>query len=358
MKRWSVVLFLWATVALAGAPSEAEPRSYLMLDGVALKEVVLAARRMNPEFRTLYDHVVESEFVEMSPHLFNWVPDSRFAQLWLAAGHGHGLGLRVLTRASAPEVVSHLQQFLLVDVVKSDGPKEQLYLRLYDPRVLHTVLKALKPAQLKAFFGPVEAFVLEDDDDPAFDLEYRLDREGQLASSRQRSPVPDRSPRTAQFEVEHLVKTEDAENVRKHLEHFGQLQSFSSAAQTATPFVNVCPCNAFKLTRASGLTLEPDQFQRFSEHALRWYKRGVFDWLAANSAREFPASKLKQLIDDGYQQAQGYGITTQQPVREYLDLCVRHGLGFHLKPWAQKILKDEGLDGPQKVERLKAAAPR
>lgn len=352
----SMLLCAGASFAAEAPDDQADAgvsRSYLVLDGVALESVILAARRMNPDSHTLYEHLVESEFVELSPHLFTYHSQSRFAQLWLAAGRTHGYGFRVISKASPAQLVAHLQRFLLADITDANGTT-QLYFRFFDPRVLNTLLPTLHPEQLRDFFGPIDAFVVESDDNPDADVVYVLGADGALNAQPAQSPKSTLSADDAATEIQRLQESGDVEQVRKHLELFGQLQSFSQAHQNAMPFTNVCPCNAFKLTRSSGIALDATQYQAFSAHALRWYKQRLFDWLVQGAGRRMPAAKLRQRIEAGYQQAMRYGITTQGPVGDYVELCVRLGLSFHLKPTVQKVLTDSSLDGQAKVNRLKA----
>jgi hypothetical protein len=53
----------------------------------------------------------------------------------------------------------HLRKFL---IVQSEEGKE-MYFRYYDPRVLRVFLPTCEPAQLKEFFGPIEAFLAENE---------------------------------------------------------------------------------------------------------------------------------------------------------------------------------------------------
>jgi hypothetical protein len=359
-KRFTLLAGLCASAALAfGSAPDSDPaevglsRSYLLLDGAALQSTILAARRLTPEFHSLYEHLVESEFVELAPHLFTYHSQSRAAQLWLAAGHGQGYGYRIISRASPTQLVAHLQQFLLADLADGTGTT-QVYFRFYDPRVLHTVLRTLKPKQLRAFFGPIDAFVVESDDAPATDVVYVLDDTGALSSRLAPAPKSTRTADEAAAELEGLKQPGDEETVRKHLENFGQLQSFADAYASVTPFTSVCPCNAFKLTRASGSSLDVAQYKQFSAHALRWYMRRAEDSLAAGAGRGMTTEQLRARIEAGYQQARKYGLSSEGTVLHYLELCVRYGLTFHQKPWAQRVLADEKLDEDEKVAQLKA----
>lgn len=327
---------------------------YLLVHGVALEASVLAARRMSTPFWTLYDRLVESEFVELSPHLFRYEPESTPAQVWLALGRGRALAMRLASRAPPEQLVRHLQTYLLADAPGGEDGKKQIYLLFFDPRVMHTLLRTLHAEQRRAFFGPVERWIVESDDEPSADVVYSLDARGELVVRTEPAPTSRLSREDAERELQRFAQAEDEAAVRKHLAQFGQLQAFSSAHGSATPFSSVCPCNAFTLSRPSGVAFDRAQHAQFSAHAVRWYKRRTMAWLARHDAKDMEPEALKRLVDEGYLQADGYDISTERAVADYLALCARHGLAFHKKPWAQAILKSKGLDGAEKVKRLQA----
>ncbi|MCK7510897.1 MAG: DUF4123 domain-containing protein [Desulfobacterales bacterium] len=55
---------------------------------------------------------------------------------------------------------THFRRFLMVH--DSDG--KPLYFRYYDPRVLRVYLPTCTSQELKTVFGPVESFLVEDED--------------------------------------------------------------------------------------------------------------------------------------------------------------------------------------------------
>jgi len=68
----------------------------------------------------------------------------------------------ILIKSSFPleELHKHFRKFLIVGTEDN----QQLYFRFYDPRVLRIFLPTCDTAQLREFFGPIEYFIMEDED--------------------------------------------------------------------------------------------------------------------------------------------------------------------------------------------------
>jgi hypothetical protein len=65
--------------------------------------------------------------------------------------------------------------------------------------------------------------------------------------------------------------------------------------------------------------------------------------------------ELQALIHYGVEKAKGYGVTRESDVRRFVECLVVHGRGFDEAPetaWAGTILRDEALDGTQKMDRI------
>ncbi len=65
----------------------------------------------------------------------------------------------MLSDVSFGDLHRHFRHFLIV----KDESGRKLYFRFYDPRVLRVFLPTCTKTQLREFFGPVEVFVLEDE---------------------------------------------------------------------------------------------------------------------------------------------------------------------------------------------------
>lgn len=117
------------------------------------------ARELNPEHTCLYEGDSEKFLSVVAPWLFEFDPDSEFAS-WIANnGQSNDWGIFLRSSAEPIKVYRHLRKFLIVST--EDG--RELYFRFYDPRVLRVFLPTCDRDQLKEFFGPIEAFIAEDE---------------------------------------------------------------------------------------------------------------------------------------------------------------------------------------------------
>ncbi|MBK6846162.1 MAG: DUF4123 domain-containing protein [Proteobacteria bacterium] len=314
---------------------------------------IFAARRLNPEHQSLYEGLDERVFGEMSPHVFAYEKDSRFARLWLLLGRPRHWGVQLVSKASRAEVVAHLSRFLLVDYEDDKGHRDQVYLRFGDPRVMHTLLRALHPSQRSMFFGPIEQWIVADDEDPNRDVTYSLGEDGGLVAQSGDAPIPRIAPYDAVKEAKSPELGKDDALARSIIGRFGQLQALSSAHEGVVPFSSVCPCNEFEVGRRSELLIDRAQGKLFSVHSLRWYKHRLWAWLSGTAGKHLAPEALRQLIDDGVSVAAQYGIVSQSDVSDFVQLMLRLGPHFHRARSARVILNDSSLSPGEKLRRLK-----
>lgn len=86
--------------------------------------------------------------------IFDWIWENFWGDAW---------GIFFRSTASTARLGAHFRRHVLART--TDG--ERLVFRFYDPRVLLPFLPTCNAAQLREFFGPVQQFVLEDDDGAA-----------------------------------------------------------------------------------------------------------------------------------------------------------------------------------------------
>jgi hypothetical protein len=127
------------------------------------------AQRRNPQFLSLYKGQSAQALAEVAPYLFTCERGTAFVRWLLEKGWGKSWGVFCEAEGDLAALERHFRKFLLVQ--KEGGG--QLYFRYYDPRVLRIVLPTFDAGQLDEFFGPVKAYVLEDED-PAYALRYTL----------------------------------------------------------------------------------------------------------------------------------------------------------------------------------------
>jgi len=151
-----------------------------VLDGASVAGL-LDRRDAEPalESACLFRGKLEPDMAEVAPYLVKLEPESEFAQWVVGTGWGRHWGTFVTTRRSFYSLRDHLRALTLV--YRRDGTP--LYFRYYDPRVLNVFLPSCTPAQLKDMFGPVDAFVAENETGDAMTI-YRLNGEQLAAAQR------------------------------------------------------------------------------------------------------------------------------------------------------------------------------
>jgi hypothetical protein len=154
-----------------------------MLDGASvpgLLDRLYSDRSLEAE--CLFRGKLEPDMAQVAPYLVRLEPESEFAEWVVGTGWGQHWGSFVTSRRGFRALRDHLRALSLVH--RRDGTP--LYFRYYDPRVLRIFLPTCSPAQLKQMFGPVDAFLAENEAGDAVSI-YRLN--GQELSSVQRKIV-------------------------------------------------------------------------------------------------------------------------------------------------------------------------
>ena len=94
-----------------------------------------------------------------------------------------------------------------------------------------------------------------------------------------------------------------------------------------------------------------DRMRRDFERRMVEHLRTRFD----KELRELDEPALRAFVRDGIESARQYGVTSEDDVRRYLECMAQHGAHFDAAPataWAGRILRTEGLDGSQKMDRI------
>ncbi len=132
-------------------------RHYIVLDAAKMQHEIEVAKRFNERHLCLYKGEAEEKLHTVAPWLFTCPKPSIFLDWYLSRSGQQNWGILIECRQDFKTVYLHLKKFLMV---KTEAGK-QLYFRFYDPRVLPTFLETSDEAQLKAFFGPVDKYILE-----------------------------------------------------------------------------------------------------------------------------------------------------------------------------------------------------
>ncbi|HEY0077407.1 MAG TPA: DUF4123 domain-containing protein [Pyrinomonadaceae bacterium] len=148
--------------------SEEVANLYVVLDGASVPELLPKLYDMHPEFECLYRGELKPDIAEVAPYLVRLEPDSDFTHWVVERGWGKHWGIFVAADADMRTMRRHFRTFLIV----YDDTGKPLYFRYYDPRVLRLYLPTCNEEELRAVFGPVSSYMLEDES-PATMLRFQ-----------------------------------------------------------------------------------------------------------------------------------------------------------------------------------------
>jgi len=134
--------------------------SHILLDAARMGNAISAAMELNPTFDSLYRGRSEESLSEVAPYLFSFGFNTGFGNWYMEHGWGNAWGVLICSSYPMEELHKHFRKFLIVGTEDD----HQLYFRFYDPRVLRVFLPTCDAAQLHEFFGPIEYFIMEDED--------------------------------------------------------------------------------------------------------------------------------------------------------------------------------------------------
>lgn len=152
--------------------------NFILLDAARMNEAMEEAKKLNPSHESLYKAKEDELLQSVAPYLFRFQNQGEFNDYFLENGWGDGWGVLLSSKASFEELHKHFRRFLMVKT--EDGV--ELYFRFYDPRVLRVFLPTCDIKQLEEFFGPVQFFLVEDED-LRFGIKFWL-QNGELQSKK------------------------------------------------------------------------------------------------------------------------------------------------------------------------------
>lgn len=142
---------------------------FVILDGASVGDLLTPLYDHHPEFECLYRGEIQPDIAEVAPYLVRLERDTEFTRWVLEEGWGNHWGIFAVAEAELPIMRRHFRRFLTVH----DPDGKPLYFRYYDPRVLRVYLPTCNAEELQTVFGPVEYFMLEDEN-PATALRFHL----------------------------------------------------------------------------------------------------------------------------------------------------------------------------------------
>jgi len=135
---------------------------YTVLDGASVPDLPELLWEHEPEHVCLYRGELEPDMAAVAPYLVKLEYNHRFTKLICEEGWGKHWGIFAITSAEVDirALRQHFRKFLMVY-----SPEDKLiYFRYYDPRVLRVYLPTCNADEIKIVFGPISAYVLEDED--------------------------------------------------------------------------------------------------------------------------------------------------------------------------------------------------
>jgi hypothetical protein len=151
-----VIERLWRS----GQPGE-RPEVFALLDAARDPRIYALMRRCRLDHRCLYQGALPPELAAAAPYLVNLTRRAPFTRELLDLGWGQSWGICLRSPAILQDLVRHFRKFLLV----KDERGRSLFFRFYDPRVLRVYLPTCTPGELRTFFGPVDRFCVEGEEE-------------------------------------------------------------------------------------------------------------------------------------------------------------------------------------------------
>lgn len=137
-----------------------ERRSYALLDAARDEQIYPSLLTADCNWASLYRGDAAARMAEVAPYLVELDRDSLFTRWLLRHGWGKSWGIFMNAIAGLEVLRGHFRKFVMVQL--PDG--RSVYFRFYDPRVLRAYLPTCTDEEIKAIFGPVERYSMENDD--------------------------------------------------------------------------------------------------------------------------------------------------------------------------------------------------
>ena len=150
-----IINVLWQPGARPG-PAQV----YAFVD--AARSESIYPRIMDADTKTVCLHRGERarELAWVAPYLVRLTPEASFTQWLLRSGWGKSRTIFIKSSATLNELKCHFRTILTV----YDTEGKSYFFRFYDPRVLRTYLPTCNESEIKKVFGPVDHFIMEQEE--------------------------------------------------------------------------------------------------------------------------------------------------------------------------------------------------
>lgn len=133
----------------------------MLFDAARDSRLPSLVRRSRADHRCLLRGRLHPALAAVAPYVVSLSPRSALTKAVIEQGWGESWGIFLRSPAILPALARHFRELL---PVKDERGKE-LFFRFYDPRVLRLYLPTCTPTELRTFFGPVDAFALEGEEE-------------------------------------------------------------------------------------------------------------------------------------------------------------------------------------------------
>lgn len=149
---------LWASYG-----SEVDLSPFALIDAARNPTIYPTLLEADCAWCSLYRGESVHRLADSAPYLVQLDWQSRFTLWLLEEGWRESWGVFLTSCASLTALRQHFRRLLMVEI--PDG--RIVYFRFYDPRVLRTFLPTCLPVELDGVFGPVDRFLVEDEEGTA-----------------------------------------------------------------------------------------------------------------------------------------------------------------------------------------------
>ncbi len=145
-------------------------RLYCVLDGAAVPDLPKRLYETDPPNYPLIRGELTPDMVHVAPYVVQLRPNGQFTNWIVDEGFGKNWGIFAHCRFSITEMRRHFRALMTVH----DETGKPLLFRFYDPRVFRKFLPSCDQEQIETFFGKVETFFVEAEEDEKL-LSYKIE---------------------------------------------------------------------------------------------------------------------------------------------------------------------------------------
>jgi hypothetical protein len=147
--------------ALWPAPLDPDaPTVFALVDAARDDEIYPALLKADCEWVCLYRGDAAVTMAEVAPYLVELDPHARFTSWLLEKAWGNSWCVFLHAGVALERLQAHFRRLVMAQL--PDG--KMVYFRFYDPRVLRAYVPTCTAEEAARFFGPVERFIVEDEE--------------------------------------------------------------------------------------------------------------------------------------------------------------------------------------------------